>query len=95
MSDLRKKNGREKPWNVKFWGIGNEAWGCGGNMSPEYYADVYRKYATFMTNWSNSDKIFRVASGANDADYNWTEVLMKNIPQNMMEGNCFASLFGY
>ncbi len=34
MSDLRKANGREKPWKVKFWGIGNEAWGCGGNMTP-------------------------------------------------------------
>src|SRR6476620_7112785 len=86
MSDLRKKNGRNKPWNVKFWGVGNEAWGCGGNMRPEYYADVYRKYATFMSNWSGNEKIFRVASGANSSDYNWTEVLMKNIPQNMISG---------
>ena len=86
MSELRKKNGRDKPWNVKFWGVGNEAWGCGGNMRPEYYADVYRKYATFMSNWSGNEKIFRVASGANSSDYNWTEVLMKNIPQNMISG---------
>jgi alpha-N-arabinofuranosidase len=49
MSDLRRQNGRDKPWAVKFWGIGNEAWGCGGNMRPEYYADVYRKYVTFMS----------------------------------------------
>jgi alpha-N-arabinofuranosidase len=86
MSDLRRQNGREKPWKVKFWGVGNEAWGCGGNMKPEYYADVYRKYATFMTGWSNETKIFRIASGANSKDYNWTEVLMKNIPQNMLGG---------
>jgi alpha-N-arabinofuranosidase len=85
MSNLRKQNGREKPWNVKFWGVGNEAWGCGGNMRPEYYADIYRKYATFMTGWSESN-IFRIASGANSADYNWTEVLMKNIPRNMVSG---------
>ena len=86
MSDLRRQNGREKPWKVQFWGVGNEAWGCGGNMKPEYYSDVYRKYATFMTGWSNETKIFRIASGANSKDYNWTEVLMKNIPRNMLGG---------
>jgi alpha-L-arabinofuranosidase len=86
MSKLRKQNGRDKPWNVKFWGVGNEAWGCGGNMRPEYYADLYRKYATFMTGWSNDNKVFRIASGANSSDYEWTETLMKNIPLNMIEG---------
>jgi len=86
MSDLRKQNGREQPWKVSFWGVGNEAWGCGGNMTPEYYFNEFKKYSTFMTDWSNSDKIFRVASGANVADYHWTETLMKNIPKNMMEG---------
>lgn len=85
MSSLRKQNGREKPWNVKYWGVGNEAWGCGGNMRPEYYADIYRKYATFMTGWTEGG-IFRIASGANSSDYNWTEVLMKNIPRNMVSG---------
>lgn len=86
MSDLRKQNGRDKPWSVKFWGIGNEAWGCGGNMLPEYYANEYRKYTTFMADWTNSGKIFRIASGASDADYHWTETLMKNIPKQMLEG---------
>lgn len=84
MADLRQKNGRTEPWKVKFWGIGNEAWGCGGNMKPEYYANVYRQYATFMTDWSNSDKMYRIASGASDNDYHWTEVLMRDIPQNML-----------
>jgi len=86
MSDWRKANGREKPWLVKFWGVGNEAWGCGGNMRPEYYADEYRKYATFMTDWSNSGGMMRIASGASDDDYNWTETLMKNIPRQMLGG---------
>jgi alpha-N-arabinofuranosidase len=86
MSDLRKKNGRDKSWNVQFWGVGNEAWGCGGNMRPEYYANIYRQYATFMTNWTNSTKISRIASGANGSDYNWTEVLMRDIPHHMLEG---------
>ncbi|WP_348798101.1 alpha-N-arabinofuranosidase [Flavobacterium adhaerens] len=86
MSDLRQKNGRKEPWKVKFWGVGNEAWGCGGNMTAEYYAGEYRKYATFMSDWENTGGITRIASGSNSADYNWTEVLMKNIPLNMLGG---------
>ena len=86
MSDLRAKNGRKEPWKVKFWGVGNEAWGCGGNMRPEYYSDIYRKYATFMSDWTSSGQLYRIASGANSSDYNWTEVLMKNIPGRMVAG---------
>ena len=86
MSKLRAENGRLKPWKVTFWGVGNEAWGCGGNMKPDFYANIYRQYATFMTDWTNSDKLFRVASGANVADYNWTETLMREIPRNLVEG---------
>lgn len=86
MSDLRKQNNRETPWGVTYWGVGNEMWGCGGHMTPEYYANIYKQYATFMTDWSNSDKLFRIASGANVADYYWTEVLMRDIPKNLIEG---------
>jgi len=83
MPELRATNGRGNPWNVKYWGLGNEAWGCGGNMKVEYYANIYRQYATFMTNGNN--KIFRIASGASDDDYHWTEVLMKEVPKNMVD----------
>lgn len=86
MADLRRKNGREKPWAVKYWGVGNEAWGCGGNMTPEYYSDIYRQYVTFMADWTNSGGLYRIASGASSGDYNWTEVLMKNIKHNMLDG---------
>jgi len=86
MSDWRRVNGREKPWKVKLWGIGNEAWGCGGNMTAEYYANEYRKYATFISDWENTGGLMRIASGASDADYHWTETLMKNIPLNMLSG---------
>jgi len=86
MADYRKENGREKPWEVKYWGVGNEMWGCGGNMTPEHYADVYRQYATFMTDWTNTEGLFRVASGANVDDYHWTEVMMSKIPKHLIEG---------
>ncbi len=85
MTDLRMANGRTTPWKVGFWGLGNEAWGCGGNMKVEYYANIYRQYATFMTNWNNSDQLYRIASGATDDDYHWTEVLMKELPAGMFD----------
>ena len=86
MSKLRRQNGRQKPWKVQYWGVGNEAWGCGGNMRPEYYADIYRKYATFVTDMGSGTKPFRIASGASSNDYHWTEVLMKNVPRALLEG---------
>ncbi|MEZ4952503.1 MAG: alpha-L-arabinofuranosidase C-terminal domain-containing protein [Saprospiraceae bacterium] len=85
MPELREKYGRKEPWDVKYWGIGNEAWGCGGNMTPEYYSNIYRQFTTFTTDWRNSDGLVRIASGASSDDYNWTEVLMKNIPHKMLE----------
>lgn len=85
MADLRRVNGREEPWGVTYWGVGNENWGCGGNMTPEFYADQYRRYATFCRNYGEN-RLFKVAGGANSEDLNWTEVLMKNIPHRMMQG---------
>ena len=81
MTKLRKQNGREKPWNVKYWAVGNETWGCGGNMRPEYYADIFRNYSSFM----RAPGIFKIASGANVEDYKWTEVLMREAGR-MMNG---------
>ena len=86
MSNWRKENGQSEPWKVKYWGVGNEAWGCGGNMRAEYYADIYRKYATFMSNSDIEGGLYKIASGASDADYHWTEVLMRDIPHNLLQG---------
>ncbi len=76
MSDLRRQNGRPEPWRLKYFGVGNENWGCGGNMRPEYYADEYRRYATYVRNYGDN-KIFKIACGASDFNYHWTEVLMR------------------
>lgn len=78
ISELRKKNGAEKPWKLKYLGIGNESWGCGGNMRPEYYADEYRRYQSFCKNYSGN-KLYRIACGPSSTDFNWMEVIMKNL----------------
>ncbi|MBM6993618.1 MAG: alpha-N-arabinofuranosidase [Prevotella sp.] len=82
MAKLRRQNGREKSWNVKYLGVGNESWGCGGNMRPEYYADLYRRYSVYCRNYDNH-KLYKIASGASDYDYNWTKVLMDNVGDRM------------
>ncbi len=62
MAELRAKYGHPKPWDVKYWGLGNESWGCGGNMSPEYYSDLAKRYGTFMENYGNN-RLFKIACG--------------------------------
>ena len=82
MSDLRRANGREEPWRAKYWGVGNENWGCGGRMRPEYYADLYRRFQTYLRNLSENE-LFKIACGPSGANYHWTEVLMREAGDQM------------
>ncbi|MDO8837258.1 MAG: alpha-L-arabinofuranosidase C-terminal domain-containing protein, partial [Vicinamibacterales bacterium] len=85
MANLRRQNGRDTPWRVPYFGVGNENWGCGGNMRAEYYADQYRRYNTFVKTYDRAHPIYRIAGGANSGDYNWTDVLM-NMARRQMNG---------
>ena len=85
MADWRKAHGHEAPWTVDFFGVGNEPWGCGGNMTAEYYANEYRRYQTYIRQYRKNAKIKKIAAGPNAQDYHWTEVLMKNAGK-MMDG---------
>jgi alpha-L-arabinofuranosidase len=76
MADLRRANGREKPWRVSFWGLGNETWGCGGSMRPEYYADVLRRFQSYLYNFG-ANRLYKIACGASDSNFGWTDVLMR------------------
>ena len=76
MAELRKQNGREEPWKLTYFGVGNESWGCGGNMRPEYYADLFRRYATYVRNYGDN-KVFKIACGPNVDDYEWTDKVME------------------
>jgi alpha-N-arabinofuranosidase len=81
MADLRRANGREQPWKLKYFGVGNENWGCGGNMTPEYYADEYRRYATYARNFGENS-LYKIACGPHDENYHWTEVMMEKAGQS-------------
>jgi alpha-N-arabinofuranosidase len=82
LANLRRQNGRDKPWKLAYFGVGNESWGCGGNMTPQFYADNYRRYNTFVKNYPGN-RVYRIACGANAGDYNWTEVLMADAGRQM------------
>lgn len=80
---LRRSNGRTKPWKVRYFGVGNENWACGGNMRPEFYADEYRRYQTYVRQHQTDHQIYRIACGASEDDYRWTEVLMERATEHM------------
>jgi alpha-N-arabinofuranosidase len=77
MASLRRENGRDEPWRVPFWGLGNEAWGCGGNLRAEQFASLARQYATYVRDHGDNT-VYRIAAGANADDYRWTETLLRS-----------------
>src|SRR5687768_16350169 len=77
LAQERRKNGRDKPWKVALWGIGNENWGCGGNMTAEYYANELRRFISFFHQGEDNPGL-RVATGPSGDDTRWTDVVMKN-----------------
>lgn len=82
LANERRANGRDAPWQVPYFGVGNELWGCGGNMRVEYAADVFRRYQTFVKSPA-SQKILKIAPGPSDDDYHWTEVMMREATKFM------------
>lgn len=82
MTRLRKQNGREEPWQVKFWCIGNESWGCGGNVEAAYYTSLFKRFSTYC--WVN----YKIASSGLGHDLEWTETVMKNTKnyQHLIQG---------
>lgn len=86
MTELRAENGRKEPWNLKYLGVGNESWGCGGNMDPEYYGCLFKRYNTFCRDYDNKH-VLRVATGPNVDDYHWTKEVMDKVKHH---ANCIS-----
>lgn len=83
----REKNGRKEPFDIPYFGVGNENWGGGGNMRPEYYADIYRQYSQLMDYMPFTTAL--IAGGANGADYNWTHKFCESME------NSTKHIYGY
>jgi alpha-N-arabinofuranosidase len=76
LAELRRANGRDQPWRIHYFAIGNESWGCGGNMTPEVYVNHFKRYASFIkTPEHNRPKV--IASGGNDDRTDWTDALAR------------------
>ncbi len=76
MAKLREENGHKDPWRIDYFGVGNENWGCGGNMRPSYYADLYRRYQTYVRVYDPQKPIAKICGGANVDDYHWTKTVL-------------------
>src|SRR2546421_5928595 len=82
LSDLRRANGSEQPFNVQFWGVGNEPWGCGGHFTPQDYAKEYRRFATYLRGFGETP-LYLIAAGPDGNDLEWTHCFfdqLKNYP---------------
>jgi alpha-N-arabinofuranosidase len=82
MANLRRANGRDKPWRVKYFGVGNENWGCGGNMTAESYADLYNRFQTYVRSYSGN-RIVKIACGPGSVNYHWMTVVMERCNRRM------------
>ena len=85
LSDERAANGSPEPFRVRYWGVGNESWGCGGNMRPEEYADAYRRFTVYMREFGGT-KPFLIASGPNGNDERWTRPFMEGLRWERPDG---------
>lgn len=85
MADKRQQNGRKAPWKVKYFGVGNESWGCGGNMTPEAYANSYRRYQTYLRNYDSHNKLYKICCGPNSDDYTWTKEVLETCFKGTVE----------
>ena len=91
MADLRAKNGHPESWKVDYFGVGNENWGCGGNMTPEHYGNLYRQFQTYVRNYKPDAPIYKVCCGANVADYFWTKGVLETTHKNAMWAHGFMN----
>jgi len=78
LAATRAKNGSPAPFNVRYWGVGNETWGCGGSQTPDEYGELYRRFTQWLPAYSD-DHYRLIACGANGDDARWTAGVMKSI----------------
>ncbi len=76
MADLRTANGHREPWKLDYFAVGNENWGCGGNMRAEYYGNEYRRYQTYIRQFQKDHTVQKIACGPNTDDYDWTDEVL-------------------
>jgi alpha-N-arabinofuranosidase len=79
LADARAAQGFKDPFNVRFWGVGNESWGCGGNFTAQEYAVEFRRYTTWVPRFGKENELSFIASGPNVDDWSWTRGFFEEI----------------
>ena len=91
LADARAASGSAEPYNVRYWGVGNESWGCGGNFTAQEYAVEFRKYTSWLPAYGQSLSL--IASGPNDDNWQWTRGFFDEIARK--DKDLFGSIFGW
>jgi alpha-L-arabinofuranosidase len=91
LAEARAATGSAEPYNVCYWGVGNESWGCGGNFTAQEYAVEFRRYTTWLPQYGQPLSL--IASGPNSDDWQWTRGFFEEIARK--EKELFSSIFGW
>lgn len=91
LADKRAASGSVAPYNVRYWGVGNESWGCGGNFTAEEYSAEFRRYTTWLPQYGQPLSL--IASGPNEDNWQWTRGFFEQIARKDKE--LFGSIFGW
>jgi alpha-N-arabinofuranosidase len=91
LADQRAASGSVEPYNVRYWGVGNESWGCGGNFTAEEYSAEFRRYTSWLPPYGQPLSL--VASGPNEDNWQWTRGFFEQIARKDKE--LFSSIFGW
>lgn len=84
LADERRANGAAEPFGIRYWGIGNENWGCGGDMSPEQYAGEFCRFRSYVSSYSGTE-VRAIACGANNADWDWTRRFLERMRRHYQD----------
>lgn len=95
MGNLRRANGQDEPWRLDYFGVGNENWGCGGNMTPDFYGDLYRRYQTYVRNYNSEAPVRKICGGADSVDYNWTQRVFAKCCESPAPKDAHGFMDGY
>jgi alpha-L-arabinofuranosidase len=81
LADTRAAAGYPEPFGVRYWGVGNESWGCGGNFTAQEYAVEFRRYTAWVPDYKATpgQKLSFIASGPSDDKWDWTRGFLEEI----------------
>jgi alpha-L-arabinofuranosidase len=91
LADERAASGSAEPYHVRYWGVGNESWGCGGNFTAQEYAVEFRRYTSWVPQYGQPLSL--IASGPNDDNRQWTREFFEEIARK--DKDLFGSIFGW